>query len=472
MRRAWILFMAVGALAARAQPIAANCYAPDRLGWQGPRGELGCQPCCGCRGPAYSMEWQYRDEDAGWSNQPVSSLVGRYTNAPFPALTHLARYCMRMRFVDDAGPGQWGPSDTPNCSATGSDVCFAWDNLAPTAPVLLDGGVVASSNLVELYFVPSSDDGGGVARYVFRYPGNIASVGGFGKSSTSPLSDVLGAGTWTVSLYAEDNAGNTSAPSGSLTVSLGFDASIAPPASPTWERLVTNGGYLNLVWPDDGADDWAVTQRGLDGGWLISARPRVSGPLAQLAVPGPCRFHAARLARVFGDQVSDWSPPSRDLLSDMVAPLSFPPQLASVDGGEALLSWTAATDSCPSGITYRLERSENGSAFLTRATTANTQAVDALDVTGVLRWRLVAIDGAGNLGTSDGGASLTVDAADGGLDDGGLDDGGLRDGGEISEEADPRRLSVGCGCDGGAASLLWLAIAVLRRRGRCRPVSC
>ena len=105
--------------------------------------------------------------------------------------------------------------------------------------------------------------------------------------------------------------------------------------------------------------------------------------------------------------------------------------------------------------------------------TANTQAVDALDVVGGLCWRLVAIDGAGNFGTSDGGASLTVDAADAGLDAG-------LPGGEDPEDAgvdraEPLLLSVGCGCDGGAGSLSWLTLFWLvgpAKKRRARRASC
>lgn len=470
-------FALISATAVFAQPSAALCYSPDRFGWAGPSVELGCLPCCGCRSAAYGMEWQQRPEDAGFSG-PVSFINGRYTSSAFTSLSHLERYCYRMRFVDDAGPGQWGPSSTSMCSSTGNDVCFTWDSVPPTSPQLLDGGVIAGSNRVELRFAPSSDDGGGVARYVFRYlPGGAPAAGSFGTAADSPVSDVLGAGTWTVALFAEDRALNVSPNSAPFTVTLGFDASVQSPLAPNWPVSVTSADYVDLQWPDDGAQSWVVTQRSLDGGWFIPSRPRVSGLSALLNVGSVCRRHAARIARVVGDQVSDWSLPSPDLLVDNVAPIAFTPQLIDFDGGAALINWAVATDACFSGISYSLERSVNGAPFVVRTSTASTQFADAMTEPGTISWRVTAIDGAGNRGTSGVGAVLVVAPADAGMplaDAGQVQDAGAPDSGVDSPEdagaTEPpsRRIAtVGCGCEpGGAGSsaLLLLALAFSQAR--------
>lgn len=478
-----VLAVILASATARAQPLAPSCYSPDRLGWSGPVHELGCLPCCGCRSAPYQMQWQFRAEDAGWSTQPISSVTGRYASPYLPTsmLTHLARYCVRARFADDAGPGQWGPSSTTMCSDAGSDVCFTWDSARPTAPTLLDGGVIAGTNRVELHFGPSTDDGGGVSRYRFRYlPYGSPPVGSFGSAVTSPVSDVLGPGTWTVAAFAEDVSLNVSPNSASLVVTLGFDASVAAPPAPAWPASVTSDDYVELEWPDDGADSWVVSQRSLDGGWIIGARPRVGGLAALLQVLGPCRRHTARIARVLGDQVSAWSPPSPELLTDTVPPVAFAPTLVSFDGGSAELTWPTATDGCPSGMTYYLERSVNGGAFTRRATTVGTQLVDPVTVTGQLVWRVIAKDGAGNEGESGEGASLLIGPSpDAGLDagepdagevdagepDAGAPNAGLQDAGAMPVQE--RTLAVGCGCEGGGSSALLLLMFVWlgRRRG-------
>jgi hypothetical protein len=459
-----LLFVILASIA-RAQPLAASCYSPDRLGWSGPNIELGCLPCCGCRG-AYQMQWQHRGEDAGWSGQPLSSVNGRYASGPFGTLTHLERYCMRMRFADDAGEGQWGPSNTAMCSDAGSDVCFTWDSVRPTAPVLLDGGVIAGSNRVELHFAPSTDDGGGVARYRFDYVPGAPPVGSFGSGVTSPISDIVGAGTWTVAVFAEDRALNVSVNSATLSVTAGFDASVAAPAAPAWATGITNDDYVELEWPDDGADSWVVTQRVADGGWNIGARPRVAGLSALLNVPGPCKRHFGRIARVLGDQVSDWSPASAELLVDTVAPVASPPTLVSFDGGTAELSWPAATDGCPSGLSYQLERSVNGAPFTVRTTTMSRQYEDPVTDTGQIVWRIVAVDGAGNEDESSDGASLLIEPrVDAGVDAGmdAPDAGELTDAGVPTPK--PGTFGIGCGCQsGGSITLLLLALWLLRQR--------
>lgn len=452
-----LLFVMFASLA-RAQPLAATCYSPDRLGWSGPGTSLGCHPCCGCRSAEYELQWQSRDEDAGWSTQPISSSASRFVGRPFATLTHLSRYCFRMRYADDAGPGEWGPSSTPMCGNAGSDVCFTWDSVPPETPVLLDGGVVAGTNRVELHFAPSDDDGGGVSGYRFRYlPSSSAAIGSFGSGPDSPISDILGAGTWRVALYAEDRANNISNNSASMTVTLGFDASVATPAAPGWPKAITNETYVELMWMNDGAESWVVTQRTTDGGWAITARPRVSGSSALLSVPGPCQRHSGRIARVLGDQASDWSPPAPDLLVDTVAPVAFPPTLVSFENGVASLSWPTATDGCESGLSYQVERSLNGGPFTAQMTTTSTQYDDPVSDFGQLTWRIVAIDGAGNQGISDAGDSVLVAGTDGGVEV--LEpDGGTRPG--------KSSFLVGCGCDGGSSTLILLVVAMLLRGHR------
>lgn len=472
---------------AGAQPLPPVCYSPDRLGWSGPSHELGCFPCCGCRGNVYEMQWQHRLEDAGWTTQPVSSITARYASPylPLASLTHLERYCMRVRFADDAGTGKWGPSSVQLCTDAGSDLCFTWDSSPPTPPTLLDGGVVAGTNRVELHFAPSTDDGGGVARYRFRYlPGGASPAeASFGTATTSPVSDVLGAGTWTVAVFAQDQALNHSFDSAPMVVTLGFDASVAPPPAPSWPEAVTSDNYVELEWPDDGAESWVVTQRVPDGGWRIDARPRVSGLAALLHVPGPCQRHIARIARVIGDQVSDWSPPSAELLADTVDPVASPPTLVSFDGGSATISWSPASDGCASGMTYFVERSVNGGPWGRRGSTMGTQFVDQVTDTGQIRWRVVAEDGAGNDDESNSGANLFIEAPDAGIDagtpdagtpDAGAPDAGTTDAGVPDAGADDagtgpqakRTLLVGCGCDGGGSSVLLLLLLVWLTRSQ------
>jgi hypothetical protein len=226
----------------------------------------------------------------------------------------------------------------------------------------------------------------------------------------------------------------------------------------------------------------------------------VSTPTAVIDVTGPCRRNVVRIASVRGDQVSNWSTPSLELLTDTVAPVAAPPT-ASADGGVAVLSWAPASDGCPSGLSYTLERSMNDGGFNTRGTTASTTLTDPLDVEGIARWRVVARDGAMNAGTSAASAALSVvfvrdagvdagtpdagipdagepdagmdaGAPDAGASDAGTPDAGEVDGGdpdagaEATDAGVPRRqLAVGCTCNAvGAMPWLWLAGVLLRRR--------
>jgi hypothetical protein len=385
------------------------------------------------------MEWQVREAADAWNPMGLTQMTpGRFASNPFPGLVHQRSYCLRVRFVDAQGPGAWGPAGGATCGVDAGDLCFTWDSAPPSAPTLVDGGMVPGTNRVEVVLAPSVDDGDGVGRYTLRYlSSNAAAQFGFGSSSTTFVHDIIGAGTWQLAAFAEDVAGNISANSGSVWVTAGFDASIPPPPPPTWVVPLTNEAFVDLTWPGDGVtESWLLTSRLLDGGWGASTRPRTGALSALIGVGGPCRRHEARLARVIGNQASDWSAPSPQLLVDTVAPVVEPPTLLGVDGGVALLTWAPALDACPSGLTYRLERTVDGRTWVVRQTLSETEAADVLDQLGVLMWRVAAIDGAGNVGISDAGAALAAmpapDAGEGdaGLPDGGGPDGGGPDGGE------------------------------------------
>lgn len=443
------------ALGAIAQPREPACYEPLRTTWAGPRLSLGCLPCCGCRDSTLNMEWTFRAKDAGWNGtEMIYAATGRFSSSwPRQPLAHMSEYCMRVRFLDGMGAGAWGPSNSMVCGLPASDLCFTWDDASPTMPAQPMAVVTPGTNQLSFSFMGSSDDGGGVESYLLHYQTGEAQFG-FGTRSTSPVTDVLGAGAWTASVMAVDFAGNRSARTIALPVTFGFDAAVPVPAQPRWPNAVSNELFTTAVWPDDaGADSWVITTRLLDGGWRIANRPRVPTSNAYLDTPGPCLRHVYRIGNVFGTQASDWSAPSPELLTDTVAPMANAPTIILMGNGLAELRWTAASDGCPSGLSYRVERSANDGGWMIRLTTAALTANDPLDTLGAMTWRVVAIDGAGNEGTSGPSATIIV-SADAGTPDAGVDagtpDAGADDAGVEALDAGVmetrRTLGVGCSC--------------------------
>ena len=475
-RPALVLALVTGV--AGAQPLAPVTYSPPATGWAGPRVPLGTTNCCGCRGSGVSTEWQVRQEADGFSGAP-SAVTGRYTQTWLPGGVHGERYCLRVRHVDDAGPGSWGPS-TGNCGVAPADRCFQWDTVPPTEPLLLDAGLLAGTARVVIDFTPSSDDGGGVLGYSLRYPGGPLAHEGVVDVAAPPITDVMGEGTWTIAVYAYDRSDNSSGSSASVTFTFPAQPSLTVPPAPTWDATVSDTNEVGLEWPDDGAQSWVITVERPDGGWALASRPRVTTNGTLLSMAGPCRQHRARIARVVGDEVSAWSTPSAVLLIDEVNPAPPTWQPASVSGADVTLRWNAAGDACPSGMTYTLQRISGG-AWMTVTQTSALQFTEAA-VALPAEYRLVARDGAGNAATSmvlvvtPGGDAGVVDAGvedagvvepDAGLEvDAGVDDAGLPvDGGDVDA---PRELRVGCGCGGGGGAV-WLGVLLvpgLRRRAR------
>ncbi|MFT3711258.1 MAG: hypothetical protein QM817_26810 [Archangium sp.] len=472
MFRLALVALLLSSAIALAQPGAPSCYSPDRASsWAGPTTALGCHVCCGCRDMTLNMQWQVRGADAGWTgSEMIYMSPGRFSGlrAPF---THLESYCVRARFADGQGVGAWGPStNVGDCGGPASDVCFEWDDAPPSIPTNV--ALSTNANRVIVTFNASSDDGGGIASYRLHFVDSIAQYG-FGEAPSSPVTDVLGEGTWQVAVQALDRASNGSSRSVALPVTLGFDASVPIPAAPLWPAAAMNVEYVGITWADDaGADSWLVTQRRADGGWKIAARPHVPQPEALMEALGPCNVTAARVASVRGDQVSAWSAPSVDHLTDTVAPVMNSAPSVTADGGSVALTWLAATDGCPSGLTYSLQRSTNGGAFTTVAMTPALAFSEVLNA-GTHVWRVLVEDGAGNQATSPPSTSVTIGVpVDAGQEE---PDAGVieSDGGAVEPDAgvdagidERRELSVGCGCTTGfdAAWLLVLSAVVRRPR--------
>lgn len=487
---ALLIVVTLAAMPARAQALAPLCYTPARDGWSGPSESLGCSECCNCTGPV-SIQWSTRTAAAGWTgNEPIEQQAGRFVNRPFVSVApqHLSDYCLRVRFSDASGPGQWGPTDTATCGASASDLCFTWDDAPPSAPEVLDASVI--SNVLSIDFLPSSDDGGGVSEYRLQFPPALAdAIPPYGVSAGSPIGDVLGEGEWDVVVTALDRSENRSDPSQVVHVVMGSNALLPVAAAPQWAQSITGNGFVEITWPDDGADSWLVTQQADDGGWFISSRPHLDATTALLNAFGPCRHHRARVARVVGTLVSAWSTPSPDLLSDMIDPIAGAPFVAAFDGGTARIEWPTANDACPSGLSYELSRSINGGAYLAQTTQTATSFDEPVTVEGVWRWRLRVVDGAGNADVSpvepellvilDAGVTVedagvadagVADAGmpdagpvDAGQPDAGIPDGGTPFDGGMIEPPKPRQLGVGCGCSSVEAWVV-LALALLRRR--------
>jgi hypothetical protein len=406
------------------QPYAPDCYEPSVDGWVGPQTVIGASLCCNC-GPTPLLRWEVRTS-AGTYASPARSgtTANRYVPGFATGLINGASYCLHARFEDDAGPGLWGPASGPSCVG-GLEQCFTFDDVSPSVPVLLDAGVRVGTSQVELSFNPALDDGGGISAHTLVIDG--ATSWATATNGPSPLTQTLAPGTWRLQVIARDVAENVSGASAARTLSVTSSALVPAAPTPSWPTSTSRSGFIAVSWPVDAGDQWAITQQTEDAGWVVAITPFASTGNTTVQVTGPCAQQRVRVSRLRGTASSDWSAASAPLLIDDVSPVVLAPAVATVDGG-VRLSWAAATDGCPSGLSYRLLRVIDGGTPTVRLATATSPTVDVLEGPGQFVWFVVAVDGAGNEGTSAGSSALTV-LFDGGTPDPGAVDAGTPDAG-------------------------------------------
>jgi hypothetical protein len=470
-----VLAIALGlASTAVAQPAAPDCYGPSTSGYMGPSTVLGCNCSCRCTGPLAHIEFQVASVPGSFAT-PVLSGLGNsgFYGHPLGAdtLTPGAAYQMRVRLYDSVDAGDWGPGNLadagPNCAIASVPYGFIYDDRAPDAPQILSVKLVEQE--IDVAFTPSDDhDGGGIDFYAIYYEPYTSNLqAGFGTGKVSPVVETMPPGDYGVSLLAQDvaqNLGPLFSPFTQITV--GFDASVPVPVPPSWSDPVTGSGYVDVYWPGAMGESYGLDIRANDGGWQFCQH--AGGGYAHIGVAfSPCATVQLRMSRIIGRAASDWSGPNVAMLFDSIDPDAGAAPALTASATAVRLQWVNPGDACPSGMSYDVQRSLDGGAFLTVASAlAVTSFDDAPDAAGLFSYRFVAIDGAGNRTSSD--SASVVFPGDAGLPP--------HDAGPPPEDAGPtgtpdggprvESLHVGCGCDaasGGAGLALVLLGLCIRR---------
>ncbi|WP_370617224.1 fibronectin type III domain-containing protein [Mumia sp. Pv 4-285] len=253
-----------------------------------------------------------------------------------------------------------------------------------------------------------------LSSYVLRRSG-----GGADKTWTLPTSatsvvdaPVVNGTVYAYSLVARDTSGNTSAPA--LAGAVPADA--AAPSTPAGFEAIGKDACVELSWT-------ANTESDLAGYVITRMRSDGIGAPAEFALgAGATRFSDTSakngvayaytiVARdTSGNRSGGSTAPAT--ARDMVPP-AVPQGLASaVDDGAVVLRWTAPTDDTAS---YTVWRSDDGDEFVkigVAVGTAPTYTDHDVAEKVLYRYRIVAVDGAGNVSAPSGPADVTLPDTD------------------------------------------------------------
>ena len=256
------------------------------------------------------------------------------------------------------------------------------DTTPPSVPTGLTGSGSAES--ATLTWTASTDDRGVTAYRVFR-------DGAFLSTSATPgFTDApLAPGTYRYQVQAEDAAGNRSALTAGVDVTVTGVPDTTPPSVPEGLAASVAGSTVTLGWTastdDRGVTGYLVYRNGAYRGWTGT-----TGFVDQ-GVPDGTWSYEVRAQDAAGNRSGKTPPVSAQVGSADTTPPSAPTGLTATGGpGQVSLSWTAATDD--RGVTgYLVYR--NGAY---RGWTAGTTFVDAGLAPGTYTYDLRAQDAAGN----------------------------------------------------------------------------
>ncbi|GAB3257234.1 fibronectin type III domain-containing protein [Nocardioides dilutus] len=350
----------------------------------------------------------YRVERCQGTSCTDFAQVGTPTGTAFtdPGLAASTEYRFRVRAVDAAG----------NLSAYSSIATVttpaAADTTAPSPPTALSATAVSSSR-IDLTWTPSTDNVGVAGYRVERCQGtSCTSFAQVGTPSAATYSDtgLLPATTYRFRVRAIDAAGNLSAYSSIATATTPAAGDTTAPSAPTaLSGTAISTSRIDLTWTAS-TDNVEVT-----GYRVERCRGTNCTSFTQVGTPTAAAFSNTGLAantnyrfRVRAvDAAGNLSAYSaivtiRTLAKDTTRPTT-PTALSAtaVSATRIDLTWTASTDNV--GVTgYRVERCQGAgcTSFAQVGTpTATTYSDAGLTPSTTYRYRVRAVDAAGNLST-------------------------------------------------------------------------
>ena len=313
---------------------------------------------------------------------------------------------------------------TDSTGLTGSDgvlLPVLTDMTPPTVPANLRTGVVGNNHAI-LMWDPSTD-GGQIAGYrIERCTGAACTV--FTQVASATVSPYTAAGltpqtTYRFRVRAEDGSGNLSGYSNIVAAT----TTVAPPDStpPAMPPGLTTSGItdvrINLSWgaatDNVGVTGYRVERcsgAGCAGFVEVAATALLTYSNLGLT-PGTIYRYRVRAVDAAGNSGAYSNIATAATLSDATAPAAPTVLTATgVNSNQINLTWNAATDNI--GVTgYRLERCQGSSCtnFVQIATPGTNSYSDAgLTVKVTYRYRVRAVDGAGNVGPYSSSASATT----------------------------------------------------------------
>ncbi|KAA1425033.1 hypothetical protein FE697_003850 [Mumia zhuanghuii] len=284
------------------------------------------------------------------------------------------------------------------------------DTVAPKAP---DGLVAdAGDGHVSLTWQPSTE--ADLADLVLRRTGGgVARSWTLDESANSWVDSTVVNGTvYAYALVARDTSGNASAPA--LAAAAPADASA--PGAPTGFAAVGKDGCIDLTWAANTESDLAgyvITRTRVDGigGAVEFARGPAATTFADISAKNGVAYSYTIVARDTSGNTSAGSTVSATARD--VVPPAVPQGLASeVRGGNVVLQWDAATDDTAS---YAVWRSDDGGDFVkvgVAVRSAPTYTDHGVAEKVLYRYRVVAVDGAGNVSAPSAPADVTLPDTD------------------------------------------------------------
>lgn len=301
-------------------------------------------------------------------------------------------------------------------SASEAASAVVTDTIAPTAPTNVTAGATGTS--VGIGWTAATDDVAVTGYSVYRGTTEGFTADATNKigdaSATSYLDTVPGAGTFYYRVTANDAAGNVSAASSSVSVSI---ADTTAPTTPTGLSSTVSGATASLTWTAS-TDDVGVTgysvYRGTSAGFSPVSGNRVgtsSTPsYSDTGLASGTYFYKV-IATDAASNTSAASDETTVVVTDTTAPSTPTGVSATASGTSVAVNWAASTDNV-SVAGYAVYRGTTSSftadASSKIADTSGTSYADTVPGAGTYYYRVAAVDTAGNVSASSSPVSASI----------------------------------------------------------------